>query len=184
MIRSFSIALALVVALGTRVTSGDDGVPTADYKELHIDLQNLVRITPSPIRMQPDSRTACLPSPPPKKSPNGHGILVRKQDAVIHVYVSADGVDAMKRHDATPFPVGAVVLKEKFAESSAQNVVFYTGMVKHAKGYNPQCGDWEFFTMSNDRKTISARGRIDSCMACHQKYSGTDFVTKKYPIER
>jgi hypothetical protein len=90
----------------------------------------------------------------------------------------------MMKRDSTPFPPGAVVLKQKFEDSSARKTVLYTGMLKREAGYNPDCGDWEFFTLSGDRRSITARGRLETCMACHRDYAHSDYVTKAYPIER
>jgi hypothetical protein len=55
-------------------------------------------------------------------------------------------------------------------------------MIKREKGYNPECGDWEFFTLTADATKMTARGRLQSCMDCHVEYSESDFVTKKYRI--
>ncbi|HXB59867.1 MAG TPA: hypothetical protein VNU95_09890, partial [Candidatus Acidoferrales bacterium] len=56
----------------------------------------------------------------------------------------------------------------------------FTGMIKREVGYNPECGNWEFFTLPGDASKISARGKIQNCMECHKAYKSSDFVTKAY----
>lgn len=74
-----------------------------------------------------------------------------------------------------------IILKQKLATPRSTTPELYTGMLKREKGFNPACGDWEFFTMSGDAQAVTARGRIESCMDCHKRYPQSDFVTKRYP---
>jgi hypothetical protein len=105
-----------------------------------------------------------------------------------HVYVSQEGNYAMHTHSITTgtnvvrFPVGTIVLKEKFSDATAKHTELFTGMVKREAGYNPECGDWEFFTLSANANKVTSRGRLQSCMDCHVDYKYSDFVTKDYPI--
>lgn len=145
-----------------------------------IKFETLVRITPRPMRLRPDVRALCAPP----NAKNDHGILVKDRDAIAHVFVSPDAVDSMLKRDAVTFPVGSVVLKQKLEADKGQNVILYTGMLKRGQGYNPDCGDWEFFTLSADGKTVTSQGRLESCMACHKDYARSDYLTKQYPIER
>jgi hypothetical protein len=155
--------------------------PTRSEISIESRLSNLVRVTKKPHKMKPAVSAACAPA---FSRDVGHQRLLRTTDAVIHVYVSPEAQVAMSARDATPFPIGTLILKQKFNDSSARDVVLYTGMLKQPQGYNPDCGDWEFFTLSADAKTITSQGRIESCMACHRDYAATDFVTKQYPVER
>lgn len=107
-----------------------------------------------------------------------HAKLTGNTQAAIHVFVTPEGATAFKDPAAT-FPPGTVILKQKFPEANAAEANFYTGMLKREKGFNPDCGDWEFFTMLGDRRSVVSRGRIESCMDCHRNYARTDFVTKK-----
>jgi Cytochrome P460 len=169
------VAVILVGAFGA------DHPTVGIQPELADKLKNLVRITSSPIKLRPNVNQLCLPSGGRKD----HSIIVPpKIDAVAHVYVSPEGVSTMSRRDATAFPVGVLILKQKFEVGKLENPVLYTGMLKRESGFNPECGDWEFFTLSGDGKSVTARGRLESCMACHQEYKHTDFVTKHYPVER
>lgn len=84
------------------------------------------------------------------------------------------------RTDSAAFPRGAIVLKEKFTDSKAGLTELFTGMVKRESGYNPECGDWEFFVLEADTSKVIERGRLQRCMDCHVEYKGRDFVTKNY----
>jgi hypothetical protein len=178
MSRSLSMAIVLCAIIAVVLRADDTG--SGKELQLALNLAKLVRITDQPKRMRPNVSALCLPA---VQRPD-HGTLVKQQDAVIHVYVSPEGVAAMNKRDASRFPVGTLILKQKLAGKSFESVVLYTGMLKREMGYNADCGDWEFFTMSADGRSVTSRGRLESCMACHKGYASSDFVTKSYPIER
>ena len=75
-------------------------------------------------------------------------------------------------------------MKEKYLDEKATKTEFFTGMLKREEGYNPEAGDWEFFMLDAPGKMVMARGRIESCVECHQKYAATDFVARDYLKER
>jgi hypothetical protein len=171
MFKRLSSLAALAACCG--VVFAHERISDDDLVRLATHLGELTRVTAKPIDMQSEAAKACGPS-----RPENHLQLTPK--AVIHVYVTPPGAEIMRKNDATLFPVGTVVLKQKFVDRTAQSPILYTGMLKHPKGFNPDCGDWEFFTMAGDGKSVTARGRIDSCMNCHKRYSHSDFVTKRY----
>jgi hypothetical protein len=80
------------------------------------------------------------------------------------------------------YPVGTVILKRKYGPNDASGKVteLFTGMRKREAGYNPQGGDWEYFVTSSDGKVMGSTGALATCMACHQGYSSTDYVTRDY----
>jgi hypothetical protein len=88
----------------------------------------------------------------------------------------------MRKHDSTPFPIGTVILKQKLADAASRQAILYTGMLKRETSYNPECGNWEFFTITGGGEAVTSRGRMESCMDCHKQYSRSDFVTKGYPM--
>ena len=112
------------------------------------------------------------------RNPADHTTLIGKPDAAILVYVSAEGLGPFKE-ERYPLPEGTLILKEKFASHDAKSPELYTGMLKREKGYNPKAGDWEFFTLSGSRGAITSRGRIDSCMDCHQHRAKSDFLMRQ-----
>ncbi|RYD85172.1 MAG: hypothetical protein EOP84_03325 [Verrucomicrobiaceae bacterium] len=142
------------------------------------DLEKLTRLTEKRLVMRAEYSDLCAPVDLPD-----HARLLGKRDgesqlAAIHIYVTREGEAAFRTPEAK-FPVGTIVLKQKFSSPEAKEAEFYTGMRKREKGYNPDCGDWEFFTMNADRRAFTAQGRIDSCMDCHRTYAKTDFITKR-----
>ena len=100
------------------------------------------------------------------------------QQVLIRVFVSNNTRNALA-NNPTKFPVDTVILKQKLLrEKDVQNVLLYTGMLKREAGFNPECGDWEFFTVSGDGKNLTSRGKLANCMECHKEYPKSDFVTK------
>lgn len=151
----------------------DEPLSNESLAKLASNLTNFSRVTVKPVAMHPNVAADCVP---PFQD---HSALVTNQQAVFHVYVTPDGVAAMKKPEAS-FPSGTVILKQKFASPTSRATELYTGMLKREKNYNPDCGDWEFFTLSGDAKKVTARGKIESCMDCHKRYSHSDYVTKNY----
>lgn len=138
----------------------------------------LTRITTNTVPIRQDPRVATLCNVPPP-SLSGHETLLTWQTGYIHVYVTTNGAAAMQEQAAV-FPLGTVILKQKFPEAIGRSPELYTGMLKREAGYNPDCGDWEFFTVNGAGTAVTARGRIKSCMECHRDYAASDFVTKRY----
>jgi hypothetical protein len=168
--------LVLLMLTATLVTAlPREPLSDGSLVKLASNLTNLVCITAKPVAMQPNVMVLCAPGRMPD-----HSTLLTNREAVYRVYVTPAGAPAMKTDDAT-FPLGTVILKQKLATPAATVPELYTGMLKREKGFNPACGDWEFFTLSGDAKTVTSRGRMESCMNCHTSYPDSDFVTKHYP---
>lgn len=104
-------------------------------------------------------------------------------------YVNKIGEQAMLTQKSPRFPVGSVVLKEKLDSPKVDaKRTLITAMVKHAPGYDPQHGDWEYIVakcsnvsnVSNiangDGATLQSRGKLANCGACHAEKRRTDFV--------
>ncbi|HWC58120.1 MAG TPA: cytochrome P460 family protein [Verrucomicrobiae bacterium] len=160
-------ALALVCTAVAEVTN--DGDNLLSLVEQRCD--KLVRVTDQPRSMQPQVAAACAP-----------GVIRQGPHDLAkcyHIYISKQGLDVLKNGKGI-YPVGTVVLKEKFSDPSATNTELFTAMVKRDKGFNPASGDWEYFVLSGDAKKIEQRGKIESCMNCHDAYESTDFVTRDY----
>jgi len=101
------------------------------------------------------------------------------------LYVNKVGRAAAEGRETT-HPAGTVLLKEKLpAKVDAQNKAepgtepeLFTGMVKREKGFNPDCGDWEFFTVTGDMQKIASRGKLANCIDCHRRYKDRDFTSR------
>lgn len=138
------------------------------------DLKELTRVTEQRIAVPAVLSDLCEPD-----VGINHADVVGRRDVGIHIYVWPATAATVFQEPAAVFPVGTVILKQKFPTLDAEEADFYTGMLKREKGFNPDCGDWEFFTMNAGRRAVTARGKIESCMDCHRRYAGTDFVTKR-----
>ena len=57
------------------------------------------------------------------------------------------------------FPVGAVLVKEKFDAPAGGKATLLTAMVKRKPGFNPRVGDWEFFAVDLGKKIQIARDK-------------------------
>ena len=166
--------LGLVIVLGIVPLMWAENVSDWALLDRVSDLKKFSRVTKNRLSIAPAGSIQCA-----APVPLDHSALVSKKDASIHVYVSPEGVAAMKTNGVI-FPVGTLILKEKFPTATAKSPELYTAMLKREQGYNPGCGDWEFFTLDGARGAITARGRIESCIKCHKYYSTSDFVTKTY----
>ena len=126
---------------------------------------------------------ACMVHPPDQQSRVSEGTVPHldseHEDVAIHVYVSPDG-EASLRNGAIDYPIGTIILKQKLRGVRHDATELFTGMLKRESGYNPECGDWEFFTLTGDARRVIARGRIESCMDCHTAYADSGFVARDY----
>jgi hypothetical protein len=66
------------------------------------------------------------------------------------------------------FPVGSVLVKEKYLEPLGGKPVLLTGMIKRSPGFDPKVGDWEFFVVNLGNKIATFRGQDPKCVKCHQ----------------
>lgn len=128
------------------------------------------RVTPKPVDMAAAVSTRCnidavLSSDPHLK-------------ATFHVFASDSA--ALPIFDPWgKFPVGSMILKEKFSRKDGKTQLF-TGMVKREEGYFPGVGDWEFFTVDAAAAKIAERGKMERCADCHRDYAKGDHVSKIY----
>ena len=108
-----------------------------------------------------------------KEPPNPHS---RKY---IKVYVNDIGKKAMLSEKPIVFPVGSIIVKEKFEKGADKKPELLTIMIKRAISAPPSVQDWEFLT-STDQKHITKGGDVSHCVSCHTEQPKTDFVYKSY----
>jgi Cytochrome P460 len=157
-------------------------------------VKTMTRVTDKPLSMDLQVAMRCAPPGPdmlPEDNPHrGH---------YVHVYVTPGDEKKIRTGEGT-YPVGTLIVKEKlpgmFAQYAKdpkagtadklplQDPELFTGMLKREAGYHPECGDWEFMLVSGDMKQVLARGKLDSCVECHQQYKQTDYVTRLYPANQ
>lgn len=165
------LLIGTLLCLYLETARAGDEVPTdlGLTQEVQGLTNRFVRLTSKPLLLPALYSSLCVPSDDLPHSPH--------DNHYIHVYISTNAVKSARMVPRS-YPVGTVVLKEKMTASKSKQPELYTGMLKREKGYNPNAGDWEFFTVSGDAKRITARGKIDSCIDCHKNYQKTDYLTE------
>ena len=117
-----------------------------------------------------------MPSPARRKLEEGNP----HRDKFVTVYVNDAGRSAMMEKKRPRFPEGTLIVKEKLLARDASEPELLTVMLKHARGYDPEGGDWEYLVLDGRGQQVRARGKLETCRACHQAYPDTDFVARSY----
>jgi hypothetical protein len=104
-----------------------------------------------------------------------HSIVVR---------INPEAAEEFKTLGA-PLPVGTVVVKEKhtdindiLARGGRPNE--YGAMIKHEPGYDPQHGDWEYLYVVRQPEKKVTRGKLQSCINCHEHAKSRDYTFRTY----
>jgi hypothetical protein len=100
-------------------------------------------------------------------------------DFYCHVFVNEAGLETMRSGKGV-YPVGTVIVKQKFTDKQGTQTELFTVLQKMEDGYDSENGDWEYSTVDHSAKNILSRGRIESCIDCHKAYEATDYVTREY----
>ncbi|MEZ5424702.1 MAG: cytochrome P460 family protein [Pyrinomonadaceae bacterium] len=98
----------------------------------------------------------------------------------INVFVNSIGEEEMMTKKKPVFPQGTVIVKEKLPDPNNASPELLTVMIKREEGFNPENGDWEYMTLNGDATEVTARGRLESCQACHAVDKVTDYVSRSY----
>ncbi|HEX7314036.1 MAG TPA: cytochrome P460 family protein [Pyrinomonadaceae bacterium] len=146
--------------------------------EMFAGYKNWSRVNPQPVRFHLMRAEDCaVPI----------GINTRMQtaesphiDKFVNVFVNDAGRRAMLKELRPRFPVGSLVVKEKLPAYDAKEPELLTAMYKREAGYDPEGGDWEYLVLDGQGREVRARGKLESCRACHQAAADTDFVTRHY----
>lgn len=130
--------------------------------------------------MEPVSAEACFI--PTRKIPTEGSDLENSphKDKYINVYVNTIGESEMLTKKNPKFPVGTVIVKEKLATPDTAAPELLTVMIKRRKGFNPEVGDWEFAATNGAGTEVDARGKLQSCQACHIGYQQNDYISRIY----
>jgi Cytochrome P460 len=131
--------------------------------------RKLVRITAEPFHVEAADLALC-------RGPIGPS---DPHDGWIHVYVTQRGQQVMQSGKGV-YPPGTMILKQKFSDADGKKAEYFTGMVKRAKGYDPEAGDWEFFVMNSEATVVRPPLNVQSCVDCHAPFRATDFVSRRY----
>lgn len=158
-------------AVAKLASSGDEILALAQHRSA-----KMTKITSGPHKMDRNVLSGCAIDALLQGGGNANVML---PDKFYNIYITGSGAKILQKGKGV-YPEGTVVLKEKLSDPQGKNVELFTGMVKREKGYNPDGGDWEYFVLSADAKKIMQRGKIESCMNCHDSYQETDYITRAY----
>lgn len=142
----------------------------------------LERVTPEPVEMPKPVVERCNIDAVLNPNPQGNIITAAAGNphARAKSYVFANGPAVLPIFDPWgKFPEGSLIVKEKLGVDDGKTQLF-TGMLKREKGYFPECGDWEFFTVGAEASKIVQRGKLAHCASCHEDFAQGDFVSKMY----
>lgn len=164
-------------------------VVEADKDDAISSYRTWTKVNDSPIYLEPYISMLCVPTPPKWSAKNPH---VPKY---FTVYVNDIGKEAMLSKENLKFPVGSIIVKEKVAPTmslkdanndtkettpaSFDKPELLTVMIKRDKGFNPECGDWEFRTANADG-TYHVGKKVDHCISCHVSKPDNDFTFRSY----
>jgi hypothetical protein len=140
------------------------------------DLTRYERITSRPFEMHDTTATLCVP--PPEIAENPHEPSLPKK-AFCHVYVNALAKETILSGKGT-YPEGSIVIKSKLGKPDDRNPVLLTVMQKMPSGYDEEHGNWRYSVVDGTEFRLIAAGRIESCIACHDQYAETDYITRTY----
>ena len=171
-LRYLSAAIAICAALAFA-----DSSDTPSLSSIVANSGALHRVTAVPHPMADSTLLFCrAPAPPNANIHEGHGLA---SPAYCHVYVTKDATKPMESGKGE-YPRGSVIIKAKLKEKTSDDAVLYTIMQKMEEGYDGKHGDWEYSVLDGASHRVLARGKIDSCIECHEQYASTDYVTRAY----
>jgi len=183
----FTLMLLLCASCGACVpTSGSqtgrpEPLPRAPLPgaEMVKGYKGWTRVNPQPTLLHLRRATDC--ALPPDERPGTAGEENPHRDNFVTVYVNDAGRRAMLKEKWPRFPLGSLIVKEKLPVRDANAAPeLLTVMLKREAGYDPEGGDWEYLVLDGRGEEVRARGKLESCRACHQEYPHTDFVSRKY----
>ncbi len=165
----FGLAL---VALGAIGFGGTDPAALNDDTVISRvrNHETLKRVTKERFKMDSVAAQMCRAGPAPH-SPH--------ENRYCHVFVSENAAKAMESGNKK-YPTGALIVKAKYVDQKSPEVELFTVMIKRESNYDAKHGDWEYLLVDGRCRTLYARGRLDSCIQCHEDYAESDFVTRHY----
>jgi hypothetical protein len=122
-----------------------------------------------------------LPPPAPVKEdkPAKHG-----SGSVGVVWVNPVGQSTMALERPIRFPVGSIIVREKFLHKDDAKPELLAVMVKHEKGFSRASGDWEYLLLDDSGSRVKSRQKKGSCNDCHSQVRHRDFVFPVLTIPR
>lgn len=72
-----------------------------------------------------------------------------------------------------PFPVGAVLVKEDYADAGCTALKGFAVMKREPPGYDPEAGDWHWQRIKPGGRIVDD-GRVTGCRSCHARCNPGD----------
>jgi len=90
------------------------------------------------------------------------------EHGLAHVLVRAapEHADNYRSGGAAPFPEGALIVKEQYADGQCRSLNGYTVMRKELAGYDPAAHDWKWSRLDR-RQRLLEEGKLTACSRCH-----------------
>ena len=133
-----------------------------------------------PLLMAMRTALLCAPVRPASAAINVEGPTSPHHDKYITVYVNDVGRKAMLEELKPGFPEKSVIVKEKLPDAASQSPELLTVMIKRAKGFNPESGDWEYMVTDGGGTRLETRGKLENCQSCHLTKPDSDYVFRTY----
>lgn len=154
--------LLLGLALGSAAVAREDDATLRRF----LDYRKLPRVTDQQIDVEASVRMLCID---PKTIYGPH------LKPGLHLYANPKALDAKTRQPSAAYPVGSLIVKEKFETKGGTTPSIITVMEKVAnKG---RVDDWQFYMVRlSDRSFVKDEGKT-SCTDCHSRYTKTDFIS-------
>ena len=181
-----SIAIVPILAF-TIIVSADDVKENTDARQSTTpdDIVQIAKgypqlqlITKDPVLVNPQLAMLCM-GPMQSAVEQAKKTAGPHANTAIKIYMNDLAAHAFGK--STHYPVGAVIVKEKAGQGyiadggkPAATPSGVGGMIKRAKGFDPDHGDWEYFYFA-DREKIES-GKISSCVQCHAGAATKDYV--------
>ena len=154
---------------------------SADHGKAPAHLDGLTALTGKPVEFYEEPELPCsvggggkgsglVPAAPDvsKESPHHQFLILVHVNQVLLDY-------RRKNPKGTDFPIGSVLLKEKFAKG-AKAAHLYTRMER--KSLKGEVKDWEFSAVSLDGSEDPRSFKAARCMSCHDDFDETGFVSE------
>ncbi len=164
----FAVLMGVVVV--AVVIGADSKEPTDLRARMASGESMLHRVTDVPFKMDDEAAALCKRDP---KSFHAHS------NYYCHVYVNEAGLETLKSGKGN-YPVGSVIVKQKYSNKEATTTELFTIMRKMKPGYDNAHGDWEYSIVERTGMKELVSGRLEACIKCHESYARTDYVTRVY----
>lgn len=177
MIAVICFALSLLACNSGSYAQQQTSVPQSlETNALHAEIlkyKTWTVVNSEPVKLAPMVAAMCAEVRGRSETPH--------KDSYIRVYVNEMGQEAMLTAKNPRFPVGTIVLKEKFSQKQSQTPEFFTIMLKREAGYNPRGGDWQYLIMGAAKARIEKPADIERCQSCHSAWAErSDFISRTY----